>query len=87
MSVRTPQADRLLAAFARTGVEQAWIQRAGSDQLRVTGLAAADVGRLALAERVELHQLTTEHSDLEQAFLALTAHADPQPVPILREAS
>jgi ABC-2 type transport system ATP-binding protein len=87
VSVRTPQADRLLAALARTGVDGARIQHTGPDELRVTGLAAAEIGRLALAEEVELHQLTTEHSDLEQAFLALTAQADQQPVSILKEAS
>jgi ABC-2 type transport system ATP-binding protein len=85
VSVRTPNADRLLAALARTGLEQALIQRTGSDQLRVIGLGAAEVGRLALAERVELHQLTPEHSDLEQAFLALTAPARDQDTPELQE--
>jgi ABC-2 type transport system ATP-binding protein len=87
VSVRTPQADRLLAALARTGIEQARIQRIGSDQLRVIGLGAAEVGRLALAEQVELHQLTTEHSGLEQTFFALTAEADQQLVAVLKEAS
>jgi ABC-2 type transport system ATP-binding protein len=87
VSVCTPQADRLVAALARTGVDRARIQHTRPDQLRVTGLAAAEVGRLALAERVELHQLTTEHGDLEQAFLALTADADRQPAAVLKEAS
>ena len=87
VSVRTPQADRLLAAFARTGIEQAQIQRTGPDQLRVIGLGAAEVGRLALAERVELHQLTTEHSGLEQTFFALTANAEQLPDSTLKEAS
>ena len=87
VSVRTPHADRLLAALARTGIEQARIQHTRPDQLRVTGLAAAEIGRLALAEEVELHQLSTEHSDLEQAFLTLTAQADQQPVALLKEAS
>jgi ABC-2 type transport system ATP-binding protein len=87
VSVRTPQADQLLAALGRSGIDRAQLQRTGPDQLRVSGLAAAEVGRVALAEEVELHQLTTEHSDLEQAFLALTARADQQPVPILKEAS
>jgi ABC-2 type transport system ATP-binding protein len=87
VSVRTPQADRLLTAFARTGVEKARIQRTGPDQLRVIDVTAAEVGRLALAERVELHQLITEHSDLEQTFFALTANADQQPDSTLKEAS
>jgi ABC-2 type transport system ATP-binding protein len=87
VSVRTPHADRLLAALARTGLDQTRIQHTGPDWLRVTGLAAAEIGRLALAEEVELHQLTTEHSDLEQTFLTLTAQADQQPETILKEAS
>jgi ABC-2 type transport system ATP-binding protein len=87
VSVQTPQADRLLAALARTGIEQARIQRTGPDQLRVIGLGAAEVGRLALAERVELHQLTTEHSGLEQTFFALTAKAEQLPDSTLKEAS
>jgi ABC-2 type transport system ATP-binding protein len=87
VSVRTPHADRLLAALARTGIEQARIQRTGPDQLRVIGLGAAEVGRLALAERVELHQLTTEHSGLEQTFFALTAKAEQLPDSTLKEAS
>jgi ABC-2 type transport system ATP-binding protein len=87
VSVRTPQAERLLAALARTGVERARIQRTGPDQLRVIGLGAAEVGRLALAERVELHQLITEHSGLEQTFFALTTEADQQPNSTLEEAS
>ncbi|HEV3496438.1 MAG TPA: ABC transporter ATP-binding protein [Actinomycetes bacterium] len=87
VSVRTPHADQLLAALARTGVNQAQLQRTGPDQLQVTGLAAAEIGRLAVAERVELHQLTTEHSDLEKAFLALTANAGQQPFFDLKEAS
>jgi ABC-2 type transport system ATP-binding protein len=87
VSVRTPQPDQLQAALARSADEHVRVQRIGPDQLRVTGLTTAEVGRLALAQRVELHQLTTEHSDLEQTFLALTADADQQPVAILKEAS
>jgi ABC-2 type transport system ATP-binding protein len=87
VSVQTPQADRLLAALARTGIEQVRIQRTGLDQLQVIGLGAAEVGRLALAERVELHQLITEHSDLEQTFFALTTKAGQQPDSTLKEAS
>jgi ABC-2 type transport system ATP-binding protein len=85
VSVRTPQADQLLAALARTGVDRPQIQQTGPNQLRITGLAAAEVGHLALAERVELHELTTERSDLEQAFFTLTAPAENPPAPTLQE--
>ncbi len=85
VSVRTPQADQLLAALARSGIDRPRIQQTGPDHLRITGLAAAEVGHLALAERVELHELTTERSDLERAFFALTAPAEHAPAPTLRE--
>jgi ABC-2 type transport system ATP-binding protein len=83
VSVRTPQADRLLAALTRATVEGVLIQRTGPDHLRVTGMQAAEVGHLAFAERVELHELVAEQSDLEQVFFALTAPAghDRQPAP------
>ena len=85
VSVRTPQADQLLAALARSGIDRPQIQQTGPDHLRITGLAAAEVGHLALAERVELHELTTERGDLERAFFALTAPAEHAPAPTLRE--
>jgi ABC-2 type transport system ATP-binding protein len=40
--------------------------------LRVSGLTTEEVGHLAFTERVELHELTTERSDLEKIFFALT---------------
>ena len=43
--------------------------------LRVTGLTSEEVGHLAFTERVELHELTTERSDLEKIFFALTGDA------------
>ncbi|MFG1813524.1 ABC transporter ATP-binding protein [Kribbella sp. NPDC049174] len=40
--------------------------------LVVTGLRPEDVGHLAFAERIELHELSTEPSDLEDIFFTLT---------------
>jgi ABC-2 type transport system ATP-binding protein len=85
VSVRTPHADQLRAALARSGIDRPQIQQTGPDHLRITGLAAAEVGHLALAEQVELHELATERSDLEQAFFALTAPAENAPALTLRE--
>jgi ABC-2 type transport system ATP-binding protein len=85
VSVRTPQADQLLAALARSGIDRPQIQQTGPGHLRITGLAAAEVGHLALAERVELHELTTERSDLERAFFTLTAPVQHAPASSLRE--
>lgn len=81
VSVRTPHADQLQAALHR-GSQQgatATAVRTGPESLRVTGMAPAQVGRLACAEQVELHELTPERSGLEDLFFALTAE---QPSPV-----
>jgi ABC-2 type transport system ATP-binding protein len=67
--VEAPEAARLAVALEHAG---ALVQPTGSDTLRVTGAAPRDIGRLALAHRVELHGLTEERGDLEQIFLSLT---------------
>jgi ABC-2 type transport system ATP-binding protein len=67
---RTPQLAALLAAVGRAGGR---VERTGPDTARITGLDVAQVGRIALAERIELHGLAMEHADLEQIFFALTA--------------
>ncbi|WP_425558369.1 ABC transporter ATP-binding protein [Cryptosporangium japonicum] len=66
--VRTPHADRL--ATALRGAEM----RAGAEPgvLLVEGVPAAEIGRVALAAGVELHELTPLQSDLQELFLALT---------------
>jgi ABC-2 type transport system ATP-binding protein len=65
--VLTPDADRLVA-----GLNGARVEAGGSGVLYVHGADAPAVGRAALAAGVELHELTTEGSDLEQIFLDLT---------------
>jgi ABC-2 type transport system ATP-binding protein len=70
VAVRTPQPDELAVALSRSvGVQ---VERSGADGVRVTGMDAAAVGHLAFVERVELHELTAERSDLERIFFALT---------------
>lgn len=66
--VRTPHADRLVRALAGAPI------RSGGEPglLLVERVAPADIGRLALAAGVELHELTPVQSDLEDLFLALT---------------
>ncbi len=83
VSVRTPQADDLLAALTRAPLDGLRIARTGPDSLRVTGLEAAEVGHRAFVERVELHGLAAERSDLEQVFFALTTEAG-EPAPALQ---
>lgn len=67
--VRTPQLTQLLAAVHRAGGRT---EPTGPDTARVAGLDVAEVGRIALAERIELHGLAEEHSGLEQIFFTLT---------------
>ncbi len=71
--VRTPQADRLAAALTEA---RARVAPLPGGALAVSGLDIADVGRLAFAAGVELHELAAETADLEQAFLELTAGAE-----------
>jgi ABC-2 type transport system ATP-binding protein len=70
--VRGPDLDRLTAVLP---------ERATADRqdgvLRVTGLSTDEVGHLAFTEQIELHELSTERSDLEQIFFALTSEAKP----------
>ncbi|HEV7823704.1 MAG TPA: ABC transporter ATP-binding protein [Mycobacteriales bacterium] len=65
--VTTPHADRLVAAL-----DGARVESGGPGVLYVHGADAPAVGRAALAAGAELHELTTERSDLEQVFLDLT---------------
>ncbi|WBC23337.1 MULTISPECIES: ATP-binding cassette domain-containing protein [unclassified Solwaraspora] len=68
--VRTPQGEKLTAALSRA---EATVQTAPDGTLLVVGADAPTVGRTALAEGVELHELTTERPDLERVFLDLTS--------------
>jgi ABC-2 type transport system ATP-binding protein len=69
VSVRTPQLAEFLAAVDLAGGRS---ERTGPDSARVTGMDVTWVGRIALAERIELHGLAEERGDLEQVFLDLT---------------
>jgi ABC-2 type transport system ATP-binding protein len=78
VSVRSPRAARLITALAAAG---ACAERTGPDGLRVTGLAAAEVSRIARAEHIDLDELAADRDGLEQVFLRLTAghNAERQP--------
>lgn len=66
--VRSPDSDKLVAALAG----KAEIDKLDDGALRITGPDAAEVGHVAFTEQVELHELATEKSDLEQIFFSLT---------------
>jgi ABC-2 type transport system ATP-binding protein len=65
--VRTPQAEALETALRSAG---AAVNRLG-DALAVRGPSAADVGELAHARDIALHELLTEQPSLEELFLQI----------------
>ena len=70
--VRTPDAARLREALVGDGVQAAHQE---PDVLVVTGRSSADIGRIAAEQNVVLHELTPQHSSLEDIFMELTSHA------------
>ncbi|MFF0223431.1 ABC transporter ATP-binding protein [Streptomyces sp. NPDC004629] len=69
--VRTPQVEALRRMLA-TAVD---VRTEGGDTLVVTGLETAEIGALAAAGGVELHELSPRQVSLEQAFMDLTRDA------------
>jgi ABC-2 type transport system ATP-binding protein len=75
VTVRTPEPERLLAALRDAGLTA---QAQGDGLLLVEGAEAAQVGDLAHAAGVALHELSPRATSLEEAFLALTSDAEPR---------
>jgi ABC-2 type transport system ATP-binding protein len=73
VSVRTPQADDLVAALNRADTDGTRAERTGPDTLTVTGIPAARLGDLAHASGIRLHELAPQRGDLERVFFALTS--------------
>lgn len=69
VTVTTPQIAELLTALPEMAVS---VERTGHNRLRITGLAAAELGRIAFAERIEIHGLVPGRDDLESIFFTLT---------------
>ena len=67
--VRSPQAPQLRAVLAGPTVT---ISEPSPGLLEVVGLSAAQIGDVASANRVTLHELTPQEASLEQAFMELT---------------
>jgi ABC-2 type transport system ATP-binding protein len=76
VSVRTPQTAELLAVLETAAGPGVGIERTGPDSLRVAGMDAESIGRVARQHEVELHGLVEETNDLEDVFFALTAGAE-----------
>ncbi len=73
--VRTPRPDVLRTALYREGLSAA---EAPDGALVVDGADAAQVGDIAFAAGVPLHELAPRSTSLEEAFLALTTDAPPE---------
>ncbi|WP_211328567.1 ABC transporter ATP-binding protein [Thermomonospora umbrina] len=74
VTVRAADPAALTAVLSAEGAS---VERREDGSCAVTGLSAARVSELAFEHRVLLHELTTETSTLEQAFMELTAdHAE-----------
>jgi ABC-2 type transport system ATP-binding protein len=71
-TVRTPDAVRMAALVDRAGGA---VTAEQDGRLVVAGLTAAQVGELAAAHRVTLHELSPRQPSLEAAFLELTRDA------------
>jgi len=73
--VRTPRPDVLRTALYREGLTAAV---APDGALVVDGADAAQVGEIAFAAGVPLHELAPRSTSLEEAFLALTTDLPPE---------
>ncbi len=72
--VRTPRSVDLAAVLQAHGGAVS-VGDASPDRLTVTGMPAAEIGDLAAAHGVPLHELTPRHASLEDVFMQLTADA------------
>jgi len=72
VTVRSPDRARLADLLARAG---ATVEAGDADELLVSGIDCAVVGRTAAAHGIELHELTARQPSLEEAFMRLTAGA------------
>jgi ABC-2 type transport system ATP-binding protein len=68
--VRTPAADQLALVIASEGGRA---EADGEGVLMVRGLTAEKIGDIAFDKSIRLHELTTVHASLEEAFMELTA--------------
>ncbi|MCP2262336.1 ABC-2 type transport system ATP-binding protein [Streptoalloteichus tenebrarius] len=70
--VRSPQLERLRTALASTAGARV---RDEDDALVVTGLTSDQVGEVAAAQGVVLHELSPQRGSLEEAFIRMTSGA------------
>jgi ABC-2 type transport system ATP-binding protein len=68
--VRSPQATRLRELVLADGVT---VESGEPQILEIRGLTAEQVGDVAAANRIVLHELTPQQASLEEAFMTLTS--------------
>jgi ABC-2 type transport system ATP-binding protein len=66
--VRTPQADEMLEALRADGLQPNLVD----GHIEVLGTTTEAIGELAAKHRITLHELYTQRSSLEQAFMEMT---------------
>ena len=71
--VRTPDHARLASILSTRGAQ---VTEEPNGLLSLTGLEQEEVGDLAFAERIVIHELTTRTATLEEAFLEATAGSE-----------
>jgi ABC-2 type transport system ATP-binding protein len=67
---RSPQVDQLQAALEEAGIK---VASSEGDLLTLADATTAQVGEIAAAKGIVLHELVAESSTLEEAFLDLTS--------------
>ncbi len=70
VQVRSPQADS--ASRARASARTSPSRASEPEQLEISGLTAPQIGELAAANGIVLHELTQHQASLEEAFMELT---------------
>jgi len=68
--VATPQLDRLVSVLSSRGVPTLPL---GNNQLIARGISPEELGELASASGIVLHELVAQQSNLEEVFLELTS--------------
>jgi ABC-2 type transport system ATP-binding protein len=74
--VRSPNPTAMHTALTGQPVQ---VEQPDPHTLRIRGLSMDQVGHLAYAGGVELHELSTQRFDLEELFFSLTSDAQPSP--------
>lgn len=70
--VRSPEAARFASMLMGAGIEGVRLEPQDEERFVVFGLEAAQVGRAAAQQSIELHELTPVTSSLEDVYLSLT---------------